>query len=711
MHNFEESVKIHQCLHGYADGHQLIQTSTKLSPKADQLLLTLSDMSGPSMISGFQSYLTGYPVTDTSWYAFARTWYASEMPRPGCVWTHTLLIETADLARIQDFGVLLKLFIRPSKEKKQTSYTNPIKLELNSGYGLNKSSKVYDFDIASLIVSGLYQYPDKPVYLAAEGAEQCSDLVLEVWNQQYPKLRRAFMFCTGSLANRKAAGRNFDLQIIPTSALRQIQREVPHGIFIETQNAKLPANLPPWLTTATKDLLSSGNEVRQFLLLFGADAPEGRGSFSQLLTLYTHINKSKNGELPLSELLAEISEDFPLATQATRLKQALLGGATVNKPQFVANFTEVDLLRELAITNSYAAYDGGALKVQSRAEKLVHHEPEQAKKLITSLLDYEVNPLGEDIIKGIAEAITPSDALDLATQRYNLLFVFTKHNPSLFTMPQIWQVSRDRQRELYDLVRPRLENGEISIDVLIRAMLEAGSDVLSDEIVRQHRHVAVSIVLNWFDSSDESVLIEGWERALSYQTDAVIDWLSSAEAPRAATMALLAGMLDPHSRRVIRLGTHVWLHLSRISCNELDEPTYIRVMTFLLALGFNNPDNQAPELVAEAFHPVHKAAARDRLPYASWRLLMYQAPSLSWWGEWDKCERLRQALIDKFIRYGWNVEFFLRAVKDSDTFSRILYSCDEKGRGRNFIRRVAQGVAGGYIAATEEQRQTLMHYR
>ncbi len=711
MHTIEEVIKIHQCLHGYADGHQLLQASTKLPPKADQLLLTLSDMSGPSMISGFQSYLTGYPVTDTSWYAFARTWYASEMPRPGCVWTHTLLIETADLARIQDFGVLLKLFVRPPKEKKQTSYTHPIKLDLSSGFDLNKPTKVNDFDIALLVLSGLYQHPDKPVYLTSENAEQYADLILEIWNQQYPKLRRSFMFCTGALANRKAAGRNFDLQIAPASTFRQIQREVPHGVFIETLITKLPANVPPWLTTATKDLLSSENEVRQFLLLFGADAPEGRGAFSQLLTLYTHINKSKNGELPLSELLAEISEDFPSATQATRLKQAILGGTAVKKPHFVPNLAEIDILRELAITNSYAAYDSGILKVHRRAEEFVHLEPEQAKKLIISLLDHEVNPLGEEIIKGISEAITPTDALDLAAQRFNLLFVFTKHNPSLFTMPQIWQVSRDRQRELYDLVGPRLESGEISIDALIQAMLEAGSDVLADEIIRQHRDAAVNAVLNWFDSSDASVLAEGWARALSHQPNTIIDWLSNAKSPRTATMALLAGILDPHSQRVTQLGTRVWLHLSRVSCNELDESNYIRVMAFLLALGFNNPDKHAPELVVEAFHPVHEAAARDRLPYASWRLLMYQAPSLSWWGEWDKCERLRQALIDKFIRYGWNVEFFLRAVKHSDTFARVLYSCNEKGRGRKFIRRVAQGVAGGYIAATEEQRQVLMHYR
>lgn len=127
-----DAITIHQCLHGYDDGHQLIQTSTRIPSKADRLLLTLSDMSGPTMVSGFQSYLTGYPVPDTNWYAFAKTWYAPEKPRPGCVWTHTLLIETADLARIQNSGFLLKLFARPSKERKLKGYAKPLELPMDT---------------------------------------------------------------------------------------------------------------------------------------------------------------------------------------------------------------------------------------------------------------------------------------------------------------------------------------------------------------------------------------------------------------------------------------------------------------------------------------------------------------------------------------------------------------------------------------------------
>src|SRR3954463_7223741 len=105
-------MRIEQNLHGYADGHRLLAGSVALSRQAKYLTLGLSDMSGRSMVPGFEEYLTGYPLSDGTYYAFARTWYALEMERPGCVWTHTLLIGAKDLGGVMELGSLRRLFRR-----------------------------------------------------------------------------------------------------------------------------------------------------------------------------------------------------------------------------------------------------------------------------------------------------------------------------------------------------------------------------------------------------------------------------------------------------------------------------------------------------------------------------------------------------------------------------------------------------------------------
>lgn len=706
MQTVKDVITIHQCLHGYADGHQLIQTSTKIPSNADRVLLTLSDMSGPTMITGFQPYLTGYPLMDTGWYALAKTWYASEMPRPGCVWTHTLLIETADLARIQDPNSLLPLFLRPPKDRKSKEYTLPITLDLK---GEDYDEQIYDDtprEVILMVLEGLYQQLDKPVYLTAPSANCYEDLVLRIWNQQYPKLRRGFLFCTGSLGNRKMYGKPFDLQIIPNASIRQIQREVTNGVFIEQGRTMDLVDPPSWLTTAANDLMKPlDSKLRQFMLLFGADAPEGRGTFSQILDVYTQVFEARPNPPQLSKVITLINKYYPEVQQGSRLKQILLGGSA-NGPKFSPKFSEIDLLRELAITGHYSAFDAETLKVRQRGREVVRHNPAQFKDLIFDLLSHEVNPLGEELIAGMSDAVTANIALELATEHQSVLFVITKYNPSIVIEPQIWRESSDRQRELYDFVRPQLESGKLSITDVIQAMLGVGSDVLAEDVIHQHGLTAVSAVLDFVESSPSSGLSENWEGAMKGKPKDVLKWLASPHQRRTETMALLTKLLDPHSEDVLKLGTRMWLPLARQYANEQGGQTRSSVMAFLLALGFNNPDVQAPELVAEAFQSVHDAASNETLPYASWRLLMYQAPSLTWWGEWDKCERLRRALVEKFKRFKWNLGFFLDSIKREDTFKEVLRNCSSE---KKFFRLIAREIEQGSISASEAQRRALFH--
>src|SRR4051794_9036647 len=100
--NAKHTVQLDQCLFGYNDGHRLLASSTRLPPEAASLLLVHSDL-----LPGFKSaqsdrYWTGLPIPSAKVYALMRTWLAPELSRPGCVWTHVLLIRFADMARLPD---------------------------------------------------------------------------------------------------------------------------------------------------------------------------------------------------------------------------------------------------------------------------------------------------------------------------------------------------------------------------------------------------------------------------------------------------------------------------------------------------------------------------------------------------------------------------------------------------------------------------------
>ena len=98
---------IHQALHGYNQGHTLLASSLTLPSIDDDLLKVMSDWTEYSGdANGDSSYIMGYPLPDGKYYAIAKSWYANEMPRPGCVWTHTFLVDLENLETNFDFRQL-----------------------------------------------------------------------------------------------------------------------------------------------------------------------------------------------------------------------------------------------------------------------------------------------------------------------------------------------------------------------------------------------------------------------------------------------------------------------------------------------------------------------------------------------------------------------------------------------------------------------------
>ena len=125
-------MRVHQAVLGYDRGHRLIGSSTDLNSLSKHLLLQLSDRAVEVQEIPKCGYLTGYPLAEDGLYVLARTWAAPEMPRPGCIWTHSLFVSFTKLAQLEDPRSLLPAFRRPSLSEDAGTYTLPIRLEIPS---------------------------------------------------------------------------------------------------------------------------------------------------------------------------------------------------------------------------------------------------------------------------------------------------------------------------------------------------------------------------------------------------------------------------------------------------------------------------------------------------------------------------------------------------------------------------------------------------
>lgn len=183
------SILVHQALHGYNDGHRLISSSLPLDASDARVMLVMSDLSGSGMKPSADGYLTGYPLEKSGKYVLARTWAAPEMPRPGCVWTHSLIIENADLARLMSAQALLDIFTRPTGIDVRSAYGDPVSMSPQL-----KPNGIEPTERTEFLLQALYSFPTRQV--VAEAAEPFADeqVATAIWMQQWPRLRRSFGF-------------------------------------------------------------------------------------------------------------------------------------------------------------------------------------------------------------------------------------------------------------------------------------------------------------------------------------------------------------------------------------------------------------------------------------------------------------------------------------------------------------------------------------
>jgi hypothetical protein len=316
-----EGLLLHQALHGYSEGHRLLESSIPIPDDLKRLMLRMSDLSGTSVLNGFQDYFTGYPLPSLNAYALAKTWYAPEMSRPGCVWTHTFIIPESVMTRITSLSVVRPLFRRPSRRSASDAYSDPILLKL---YTL-VPGHLWDLDHRlrlQRLIEAHYRKDSSPLIIPASSSDEHTDLIFAAWSQKWPALRMNFTFCTGSLSARMIDLRPLDIQCVPVPNVRQVSREITDAGLGNPLLLDVDAvDLPPWTLLATKDALESkGGPLRTFLWSV-ADGNSTLADFASFVKIYECLVQLSSASL-IVDLAAEL---FPRPADGRHLKSTLLG--------------------------------------------------------------------------------------------------------------------------------------------------------------------------------------------------------------------------------------------------------------------------------------------------------------------------------------------------------------------------------------------------
>ncbi|MCP3476305.1 hypothetical protein NLM33_39490 [Bradyrhizobium sp. CCGUVB1N3] len=308
---------IDQALFGYAEGHRQIASSVRLPPKDLYLLSAASDLASGARLGERDSYLSGLPLPESRRYALFRTWAAPEMPRPGCVWSHVLLLGPKISASIPALSEVLPFFRRPTAND-TSSYGDPLDISFSQFAEPASGHLILE------IISSYYTVGRAT--LSPDSGDDIENAVLAVWSQQWPRLRSSFSFCTASLnENRRTEQSDYNVQVAPLDEATSISRE-------------------RWVSYAAADAaLNKVTPLRRFLWRYGRDISAPRRQYQMIVDLYL---RSDGADVLSSDAAFEVFRALPDPSDGAVLKRDILGIGP-SSPRLVAAISAVDLLQLL----------------------------------------------------------------------------------------------------------------------------------------------------------------------------------------------------------------------------------------------------------------------------------------------------------------------------------------------------------------------------
>jgi GTPase-associated protein 1, N-terminal domain type 1 len=455
---------VDQALYGYRDGHRVIASSVELRGEPGRLLRSVTDMAFDGA-SG--TYLTCMPLAELHQQALIRTWPAPEAPRPGSVWSHVLLVDFADLGELESLRLLDELFRPPTVDKEgqpeTRSYTGPLRLPSRPKQVVPDSALSAD-EREHLLWAA---YEGNGLVRVTEPS-RFEPVLLDLWAQQWPRLRRSFGFRTRYRVGDKANG--FQLQIV-----ERLQRN--------QETAAPPADTPPWLARLSDDLRRPGPRFRKFLQRYGAESERGIDDLQTLVTIALALEQPSEP----AQVARTICKAFSSGREMAGLKRDLFGPQQTVESSVSLTWSagEADRLRAIMQASPASALDLVDLEVEARLSDLWTN---RRKDAVSLLVDASSFASGNKkavrlLVQSGVDHVTGEDISQIGKEEPSLALALIAQRPDLLTTPASWSGGTEVVAGLLGMLTA---SDTATRDGVLRDLLVARDEDAAREIVKRN---------------------------------------------------------------------------------------------------------------------------------------------------------------------------------------------------------------------------------
>jgi len=603
--NTRDLEQVDQALFGYSEGHRQIAASIRLPSKDMYNLAAASDLASGAKLGPEDSYLTGLPLAESRRFALIRTWPAPEMPRPGCVWSHVVLIDFRLLSSHGDLSDFLGLLKRPS-EVGPKFYSEPI--SVGSSHSLHSTP---DREIVVELIRTYYS--GEPVLLDY-GVDQAAleAAIMAVWSQQWPRLRTSFSFRTAAGGERRKSELvDYDVQV---------GSGVGHSA--DQDDGSAADDRRDWVAAGAADAATSRvTPLRRFLWRYGRDLLTPRKHYRTLVELF--LQTENRSEVSAEEAI-RIFDAIPEAADGDILKRDVLGMGSAS-PALCPPVALIGLLQLLASHNL------GMIVTEDEVRKRFASVPaEQVGALATYADRYE---------SALTRWKTVIDeGLVASVDRKALVGELPGRIRKLILMSRADLIDRDTVAALPD-------DGLLEL-----ASLHRGDEIgrkLAFAIVRRdfgasNYQLFKSMPVTIFEAAVLAVRLKeihpAWMPVIAKNSSDILatDWLEGFRST--ADLAIAVYLLRFPSN--VKYFPQDWVAVLSLMRDDALGEDRTNLQAFLLGVAFQKMSSASWALVATVLPELRPVILQGALPSPSYQMLVHGLPTFHTAAYWDINKRI-----------------------------------------------------------------------
>lgn len=641
-------IRIEQQLHGYDNGHNLLAGSIQLQSSSDAAKMAmLSDWT--EYVDPYDEnapYLSFYCLEETGYFVFAKTWYAKEKQRPGCVWTHSLLIRKADILEISDLRMLNGLFARPEGED-FSGFSRALTVDETQKFSEESALKAVDVRWIRLALDKLLKHAR--ISLPATKSAISAEFILLLMNFMPAELLWGLSACTG----------------LPASAGR--------AYYYLTFNAPEPMALPvqfddDWLAFLSAHIAAQDVGLSEVLKVYAADIGtdickfEGAVQLIRLLTEQLHESQKES----YSKVIDLFRIYFPSQNEGLVIKESFMGMTVIE--QFLG---VEDAIMALIQPGVEECLSHNTIPIHELKQRVL--EDASHKTLLVLLYricdEKDINLWGLYILRECVRELTAVEAREIALSHAKAFIRLSKCNQDIFNLIGEWSdIGKDTFQILLSAFTENVPKDYKYWNYLVRKYLELCSpkDIGDLDFFHHNYPNTMQVLLNYI------------ERArIPYTTDIipyckihpqeVLEWLVGQKAISYYTGLLLFETFKWLPETVSTKAPSAWLPFQYL-CSTQRVPLWF--YAFLYNLSFFWPrDRLALGFMRTALAPLHSAARDDKMPYAIWNYIKANTEPV--FLSWDHCKMIRKKVVKRLKDSGCSKSDIFNYTDDQE-LNRML---------------------------------------